>query len=275
MTLGIREADRTSAIRSSAILTPDWVQVGYETWGEVPPLVLIHGAFSDQRTNWNQVREMLAGHVAGYAMSRRGRGETDKTVDHELDDEIADAAALIRAIDEPVAVLGHSYGALVALGAAAREPSRVRKLVLYEPPSPGLFGAETLAPLDRLAEAGDWEGMTLHFFRDVLSVPASELAAAQGTQEWRDAVADAPASLVDLHRLARHRFDPEEFRTLEMPVLLQIGTESPPELYATEALQWVLRNFRVGRLVGEAHEAMTTAPDLYARALLEFLLDAE
>ena len=74
MTLGILEAEKTSAIRSSSILTPEWVQVGYETWGEGPPLVLSHGAFSDQRTNWNQVREMLAGHVAGYEMSRRGRG---------------------------------------------------------------------------------------------------------------------------------------------------------------------------------------------------------
>ena len=120
MTVGTLEADKTSVIRSSAILTPEWVQVGYETWGEGPPLVLIHGAFSDQRTNWDLVREMLAEHVTGYAMSRRGRGETDKTGDHELDDEIADAAALIRAIGEPVALLGHSYGALVALGAAAR-----------------------------------------------------------------------------------------------------------------------------------------------------------
>jgi hypothetical protein len=58
-----------------------------------------------------------------------------------------------------------------------------------------------------------------------------------------------------------------------MPVLLQIGSESPRDLYATDALAAVLPNARIEALAGQAHEGMTTAPALYADAITRFLLE--
>jgi hypothetical protein len=57
-----------------------------------------------------------------------------------------------------------------------------------------------------------------------------------------------------------------------MPVLLQVGTESPRDLFATDALAGVLPDVRIGELAGQAHEAMTTAPRLYGEAVSSFLL---
>jgi pimeloyl-ACP methyl ester carboxylesterase len=55
-------------------------------------------------------------------------------------------------------------------------------------------------------------------------------------------------------------------------VLLQTGSESPPALYVTDALAAALPDARVEQLRGQAHEGMTTAPELYADAVARFLL---
>ena len=92
-----------------------------------------------------------------------------------------DVAAVIRAIGEPVFLLGHSYGAQIALAAAAALPDRVRKLVLYEPPWPRSSRPEAMARLEELARMpADWDGFAVTFFRDLLSVPVAELDAAAG-----------------------------------------------------------------------------------------------
>ena len=82
----------------------------------------------------------------------------------------------------------------------------------------------------------------------------------------------AVATLNDIRAFRSYRFVAEAFRDLRMPVLLQIGTESPRDLYLTDALASVLPDVRIGELEGQAHEAMTTAPELYADAVITFLL---
>ena len=148
----------------------------------------------------------------------------------------------------------------------------MRKLVLYEPPWPGILGEGALARLEGLAGAGDWDGFAAAFFRDVLSVPAGELDELRATELWPPIVADAKASLGDLRVLGRYDFRAERFRGLDLPVLLQVGTESPRGLYATDALAAALPDARIEELPGQAHEAMTTAPGLYAEAVSRFLL---
>jgi hypothetical protein len=54
--------------------------------------------------------------------------------------------------------------------------------------------------------------------------------------------------------------------------MLQIGTESPRDLYVTDALTAILPDVRIEELPGQAHEAMTTAPGMYAEAVSRFLL---
>jgi pimeloyl-ACP methyl ester carboxylesterase len=254
------------------IRTPAGITLSYERSGSGPPLVLVHGGFSDHRSNWQLVTPRFEKRFTVYAVARRGRGETDATHGHGLEDEGRDVAALIQSVGEPVFLLGHSYGGQTALAAAALAASAVRKLVLYEPPWPSALRPELLVPLERLAAAGDWDGFALAFFRDGLLVPAAELHALRASEHWPPIVADAAASLGDLRALTRYAFEPERFRGLAMPVLLQIGTESPRHLFATDALAAVLPDVRIGALAGQAHEGMTTAPEPYADAVERFLL---
>lgn len=254
------------------ITSVDGVSVSYDEYGAGPPLVLVHGAFSDHLTNWEFVRPLFEKRFTVYAMARRGRGETDATDGHSLEDESRDVVAMIGSIGEPVFLLGHSYGAHAALAAAAQVPGSVRKLVLYEPGWPAIIGKDALAELEALGQAGRWDDFAVAFFRDLLTVPVEELEALRATKLWPPIVGDAAASLRDLRALSRYDFKAERFRDLRVPVLLQVGTESPRDLYVTDALAAVLPDARIQELPGQAHEGMTTAPEMYAEAVSRFLL---
>jgi pimeloyl-ACP methyl ester carboxylesterase len=246
--------------------------ISYERHGSGPALVLVHGGFSDHRTNWEFVLPMLEQRFTVYAIARRGRGETDATAGHRLEDEAQDTAAVIESIGEPVFLLGHSYGAHTALAAAALVPDRVRKLVLYEAPWPQMMNQDKFNYLSRYAQAGDWDRFATSFFHEMLYVPMEELEALRRTELWAPIIADAPASLGDLSALSRYAFDPDRFRHLQMPVLLQIGSESPRHLFVTDTMAALLPDARVATLEGQAHEGMTTAPELYAESTVRFLL---
>jgi pimeloyl-ACP methyl ester carboxylesterase len=256
----------------SRFITPQGIRVSYQKSGSGPPLVLVHGGFSDHRTNWEFVEPILRDRFTVYAIARRNRGGTDATQGHSLLDEALDVAGLLGHLGEPVFLLGHSYGAQCALNAARLAPERVRKLVLYEPPSPSTLSSETAASLERLAAVGDWDGFAFAFFRDAIGVPLPELEGLRATGLWPPIVADAPASFGDIRALRAHRFDPAEYRTLTMPVCLQVGSESRHELYVTDALAAQLPEAHLTVLHGQAHEGMTTAPDQYAAAVTAFLL---
>lgn len=244
--------------------------VSFDRQGSGPPLVLVHGAFSDHVTNWEFVMPMLTGAFTVFAIARRGRGETDRTAGHRVEGEADDVAAVIEAAGEPVYLLGHSYGAVVALLAAAQNPEGIRKQVLYEPPRPDIVGKPTLASLEAYARYGDWDGFSWWFFRNVIQVPSEELTALRKSTLWRPIVTDAAASLGDLRALSRFDFRAESFSQLHVPTLLQCGSESRRDLYLTDALAAVLPDVQIDRLDGQAHEGMTTAPEQYVASVLRF-----
>ena len=78
-------------------------------------------------------------------------------------------------------------------------------------------------------------------------------------------------SLEDLRALRAYDFNAKRFRNLHVPVLLQVGSESPREFYVTDALAAELPDVRVETLAGQAHEGMTTAPAQYVASVLRFL----
>jgi pimeloyl-ACP methyl ester carboxylesterase len=247
--------------------------ISYDKYGSGPPLVLVHGSFSDHATNWEFVKLMLQERFTVYALARRGRGETEATEGHSLEDEAQDVVTVVQAVGEPVFLLGHSYGADCSLGAAALAPGSIRKLVLYEAAWPHIISQQILQRLEKFAAAHAWEDVALTFFREVLSVPVEALDELRATALWPPIIADARASLGDLRALSRYDFKAAQFSQLQVPVLLQVGSESPRDLYVTDALAAILPDACIEELSGQAHEGMTTAPEMYAQAVIRFLLE--
>jgi len=256
----------------SHLATPRGIRVSYRKSGSGPPLVLVHGSFSDHHTNWELVEPILRSRFTLYAMARRNRGGTEATRGHALLDEAHDVVALMQHVGEPVFLLGHSYGAQCALSATRLAPECVRKLVLYEPPRPSMLAIDTLEGLEHLAANQDWDGVAFAFFRDTIGVPVQELEALRASELWPPIVMDAPASMGDLRALRAHVFNPGAYRGLLMPICLQVGSESRRDLYITDALAAELPHAYLTVLSGQAHEGMTTAPDQYAAAVTAFLL---
>jgi pimeloyl-ACP methyl ester carboxylesterase len=110
------------------------------------------------------------------------------------------------------------------------------------------------------------------FFKDTLHVPGEELEQLRASDLWPPIADDARASLGDLRAIGRYDFRPERFQRLEFPLLLQVGSKSPRHLYVTDALAASLPHARIETLNGQAHEGMTTAPEMYAAAVIRFLL---
>lgn len=256
----------------------DGTQIGFERTGEGPPLLLIHGTSAD-RTRWAPVRPSLEQHHAVYAVDRRGRGLSGDAADYALEREYEDVAVVIDAIADatgsPVDVFGHSYGALVSIEAAMLTDN-VRRMVLYEPPIPTgipFYEDGQRQRLELLLQRGEREAVLVAFFREVVGLSDAEMAAMRAAPSWSARIAAAhtiPREFED----ADYAFDPARLARLTQPVMLLAGTVSEPFLKrATEAVHDALPNSRVVLMEGQGHVAITTAPDLVAKLVVDFLND--
>jgi N-formylmaleamate deformylase len=107
--------------------------------GRGPHLLLLPGITSPAIT-WGFVAERLARHFDVHVLDFRGRGlsSSEPGLLASLDAMASDVLELMNVMDwQAVTVLGHSMGARVAIRAAARDPHRIAKLVLVDPPMSG------------------------------------------------------------------------------------------------------------------------------------------
>lgn len=100
-----------------------------------PPLVLFHGVLR----RWSDFAPLLPALTTRwqvFAVDFRGHGESRfATGNYLVTDYVRDAVSVLRdLLSEPSFVYGHSLGAMVAAGAAAELPDRVRGLILEDPP---------------------------------------------------------------------------------------------------------------------------------------------
>jgi pimeloyl-ACP methyl ester carboxylesterase len=110
-----------------------------------PGLVLLHGLGVDG-TVWQAIGRRLSPAFALLAPDLRGHGLSDHpTAGYQARDYAADIAELLEHLAREYGTLhlmGHSLGALAALGGAALNPSAVQRLILEDPPlsGPGKLG---------------------------------------------------------------------------------------------------------------------------------------
>ena len=257
------------------IASVDGTRIAYEKTGEGPPLVLVHGT-PDDHTYWVMVQPTLAKCCTVYAMDRRGRGQSGDAAEYRLELEFDDVAAVVDMIDQPVILLGHSYGGLIALEAALRTQN-LSKLIVYEPPifSEGQKSGgpllETLPKMEASLDEGKNDEALLLFAQDLLGMSSAEIESLRASPYWQVMVNAAPTLPRELRAPAEYEFDASRFRELTVSTLLLSASESPTSLReATNTLARSLANSRVTVLDGQGHDAAQTAPDLFADEVLKF-----
>ena len=105
-----------------------------ETWGSGPRVVLVHGSVADGRLTWAE-QKALADRWTLVVPDRPGYGESPPV---EREDFEADAPLIAELLADGAHLVGHSYGGVIALLAAAARPDAVRSLTVVEPPAFGL-----------------------------------------------------------------------------------------------------------------------------------------
>jgi pimeloyl-ACP methyl ester carboxylesterase len=113
---------------------PSTTAVRVTIWGDGDPAVFVHGSLGSGTGTWKAQRP-LADTYRLLLVDRRGFGESPGP---EAGDFEVDARDLLEVMPPYAHLVGHSYGGVAVLLAAAHKPDLVRSLVVIEPPVLGL-----------------------------------------------------------------------------------------------------------------------------------------
>jgi pimeloyl-ACP methyl ester carboxylesterase len=108
--------------------TPGDVHV--QCWGNGTPAVLVHGSLATGAQEWEAQRPLADDNFRLVVLDRRGYGASPAAAGEDF---IADAADIADLLGDGAHLVGHSYGGLGAILAAAHRPEATLSLTLLEP----------------------------------------------------------------------------------------------------------------------------------------------
>ena len=211
--------------------------VSFREAGSGPGVVCLHSNASNSG-QWRALMDRLAPefHVVAPDLYDSGRSpawRSDRVM--RLQDEVDLIESALAHAGAPIALVGHSYGAAVALMAALANPGRVRSIALYEPTLFSLLDAESPAPneADGIRDAVADAGAALD--RGDADAAAERLIDYwSGAGTWKSLPeqrrAPIAASVTSVRRWGRALLEEptplSAFRALNVPVLYMTGRRS-------------------------------------------------
>jgi len=255
----------------------------YREAGAGPGVVCLH-ANASSSTQWRALMDQLAPDFHVLAADGYGAGKSPAWPGGRalgLRDEAALLEPVFARAGQPLALVGHSYGAAVALVAAVAQPERIRALALYEPTLFSLLDAEGPPPNDadgirhavaragRALDRGDPDGAAECFIDYWMGpgawrrtpAPRQPAIAAAVTQvrDWAGALFNEGTALA-------------AFSRLQIPVLYLLGQDSPASSRGVaRLLAGALPQVRVVEFEGMGHMGPITHPERVNPAIHDFL----
>jgi pimeloyl-ACP methyl ester carboxylesterase len=112
------------------------MELHVERWGDRgAPALLVHGSVTNGEMTWGQQRP-LAKDYRLRVMDRRGYYPNPPIDREDFEVDADDVAGLLDSCGAGgMHLVGHSYGGVIALLAAAKRPEAVRSLTVIEPPA--------------------------------------------------------------------------------------------------------------------------------------------
>jgi pimeloyl-ACP methyl ester carboxylesterase len=199
------------------------------------------------------------------AYDRRGYQGSRDVGPLGLERHVSDLIALARREDEGRAIIlfGHSYGGIVAYGAAITDPALARLVITYEVPLPWILRRNgTGQPM-----GDDPQLEAEKFFRRIVSDSAWERLSALERDSRRR---DGPALMSDLASL-RTATPPFDIALLNVPAVYVYGDILAPDFYRSLSAELTRINpmIRSRQVVNAAHGAHLSIPDQLATLIGE------
>ena len=105
-------------------------EIFVESWGDGTPVVLVHGSLATGAEEWQAQRPLADAGYRLLVVDRRGYGRSPMAPGEDF---LRDADDILDLMGDGAHLVGHSYGGLGALFAAARRPEATLSLTLLEP----------------------------------------------------------------------------------------------------------------------------------------------
>jgi pimeloyl-ACP methyl ester carboxylesterase len=251
--------------------------------GGGPTVVCLHASASSSR-QWLPLMEYLGPRYHVLAADSYGSGSSPAWRAKRpltLRDEVALLEPVFARARGPLMLVGHSYGAAVALVAALEHPERVHALALYEPTLFSLVDAESPAPNDvdgfraafaetaALFESGDAPAAGKRFV-DYWSGPGSFERMPEARQGQ---VATSMACIRSwAHACLQEPTPLRAFSWVGAPVLFMMGEDSPASSRAVgKLLVRALPRVQVIEFEGMGHMGPVTHPEPVNQVISRFL----
>lgn len=263
------------------------LRIAYKESGQGQPVILVHGSW-DTHAAWERVTPGLARKLRVIRYDRRGHGESECPPGQgRYSEDVEDLCLLIEAMtsDTGVHLIGHSYGATIALLAAGQCPERVCSVLVHEPPLFGLLKqdpeAMALLPviqqhmdhaIDLLVSRRHEEGA--RYFAEHIGFGPSFWEEVLTAEMRASFVAHASTWLDQARDPTRLDIVPERFTRLQMPVCLSTGTHGLPWYSPTMArLAHLIPDVRLVPIPGAGHAPHLTHPDQWVQLALSFFAE--
>lgn len=247
----------------------------YESAGDGPSMLFIHGMCGDARS-WHDQIDRLSDRFHCIAYDRRGHsrsplGEiTQRTVELHADD----ATALVGTLGiAPCILIGSSGGARIGLDVVRRFPELVAGAVLSEPPlfrldPPGAAEiVEQIKPaIEREMAAGNPRGAVDRFFEVVCPKLWRELP-----DERRDDYRANHVELLGDLLMPEYEVTPGDLARIDRPCLLIRGATSAPVFgRIARILADAIPGARMLEIAGSSHVTYFEQPAAFASAVASF-----
>jgi len=251
--------------------------------GAGPGVVCLHSNASSS-SQWRGLLDILSPSYRVFSPDSYGAGKSadwasDRVI--ALKDEADFIEPVLAAAGDPCCLVGHSYGAAVALVAALAHPGRVRAMALFEPTLFSLVDAQSPSP-----NAADGIRQAVQAASNALDEQNPNDAARHfidfwmGPSTWDNTPESRrlpiTASIINVRRWGHALFtEPaplEAFRNLQIPVLYMVGKESPPSaLGVARLLTGALPRVEVVEFEGLGHMGPITHPQPVNEVIAGFL----
>lgn len=223
-------------------------------------VICVHGTL-DRGGSFARIARRLEG-AEVVAYDRRGyQGSRALGPARNLATHVEDLVEVISRVRgrDPVTVVGHSFGAVIALRAGIDSPAVIDNLVVYEPPLPWLSDEHHAHRGVPLGDDPDEE--VERFFRRMVSSSAWERLS---DEERASRLADGPALVSDLTIVRMETpFRLDEIAEMPRPLTVVHGSKSAlaHHVAASTALSNTARASRIVTIEGAGHGAHLSQPD--------------